>query len=111
MDTVIRSLVAQNAIIAARLATLEAVLVKLPIDGITDPPPDGGGWGAGLGLRWGDLPGWGGGIGLVADPAPPELARLSTLQLESRIADIAFTRKKLDSLEVMLKEALEKVGR
>lgn len=52
------------------------------------------------------IPGWGGGIGPVADPAPVELSTLSRIQLESRLADVAFTRKKLDMLEGMLREAL-----
>ncbi|HMO72383.1 MAG TPA: glycosyltransferase [Paracoccaceae bacterium] len=51
------------------------------------------------------------GTGPVADPSPLELSRLSKIQLESRLGDIVFTRKKLDMLEGLYKEALAGVGR
>ncbi|UWQ98458.1 hypothetical protein K3729_13500 [Rhodobacteraceae bacterium S2214] len=104
MDKFVRSLVAQNTLIVARLNALEGLFARGGIDigTVADPAPDGGGFsGGGIG-------GFIGGIGPIADPAPFELDRLSKVQLESRIADVAFARKKLDSMEGILKEALDR---
>ena len=114
MQHLLRRLVAQNALITSRLNALEALIAHGAlgddVDVIADPAPDGGGPIPGGRIPGGRIPGgFGPDIGPVADPAPFELERLSKVQLESRLADIEFTRKKLDSLEGMLKEQLDRV--
>ena len=51
---------------------------------------------------------WGGGLGPVADPAPEELGKLGKLQIESRLADIAHMRAKLDSVEELLQKEMKR---
>ena len=46
-------------------------------------------------------------IGRVADPPPPDLSRLSVVQLESTLHSIAAERARLDSMEQMVKKQLE----
>ncbi|HEX7335010.1 MAG TPA: hypothetical protein VF290_26145 [Pyrinomonadaceae bacterium] len=46
-------------------------------------------------------------IGKVADPAPPDIGRLSVVQLESALHSIAAERARLDSMEQMVKKQLE----
>jgi len=46
-------------------------------------------------------------IGKVADPAPPDVTRLSVVQLESALHSIAAERARLDSMEQMVKKQLE----
>ena len=46
-------------------------------------------------------------IGRVADPAPPDVTRLSLVQLESALHSLAAERARLDSMEQMLKKQLE----
>jgi hypothetical protein len=46
-------------------------------------------------------------IGKVADPAPPDITRLSVIQLESAIHSIAAEKARLDSMEQMIKKQLE----
>ena len=110
MEQLVKSLVAQNTLITSRLNTLESLIARTGFDigTVADPAPDGGGWGGGV------LPGGGGGIipdiGPIADPAPFVLERLSKVQLKSRLADVDFARKKLDSLEGLLKDALKNAG-
>ena len=105
MEQLVKSLVAHNTLITARLNTLESLMTRggLDIGTIADPGPDdglGGGTGGGI------IPG----IGPIADPAPFVLEGLSKVQLKSRLADVDFARKKLDSLEGLLKDALKNVG-
>ena len=98
MEQMLRALAAQNTLLAARLTAVESLISRggFAFSPVADPAPDGGG---------------SGGIGPVADPSPLELSRLSKIQLESRLGDIVFTRKKLDMLEGLYKEALAGVGR
>jgi hypothetical protein len=58
--------------------------------------------GAGFGGVFGGIAG---GIGTIFDPAPDELGKLSKVQLESRLAEVAHIRTKLNLLESTLKEA------
>ncbi|HMO06645.1 MAG TPA: hypothetical protein PKD10_03220 [Paracoccaceae bacterium] len=111
MEQMLRALAAQNTLLAARLTAVESLISRggFAFSPVADPAPYGGGSG-GIG-GGGTIPGWGGGIGPVADPSPLELSRLSKIQLESRLGDIVFTRKKLDMLEGLYKEALAGVGR
>ncbi|MCY4333922.1 MAG: hypothetical protein OXC60_04525 [Litoreibacter sp.] len=101
----LRSVIAQNALITSRLAALENLVVggRFDIGTVADPPPDGGGIGGIIGGGGGII---GGGIGPIADPLPIDLGKLSKVQLETRLADIEFNRKKLDTLEEMFKGAL-----
>jgi hypothetical protein len=46
-------------------------------------------------------------IGKVADPAPPDVTRLSVVQLESALHSIAAERARLDSMEQLVKKQLE----
>ena len=46
-------------------------------------------------------------IGRVADPPPPDIGRLSVVQLESALHSIAAERARLDSMEQMVKKQLE----
>jgi hypothetical protein len=46
-------------------------------------------------------------IGKVADPPPPDITRLSVVQLESALHSIAAERARLDSMEQMVKKQLE----
>ena len=107
MEQLVRTLAAQNTIISSRLNALESLVAKVGFDigTVADPAPDGGGF-TGGGTIGGGIGGIGGGLGPIADPAPFELERLSKVQLESRLADVAFARSKLDKLEGVLKEAL-----
>lgn len=110
MEQVVRSLVAQNSLIVSRLNALETLIARggFDIGTVADPAPDGGGFSGGgvIGGAGGII----GGIGPIADPAPFELERLSKVQLESRLADVDFARRKLDSMEQILKEALDRAG-
>ncbi|GFE66818.1 hypothetical protein [Litoreibacter roseus] len=107
MDAV-RTLIAQNSLIASRLGAIENLIVNRGIDlgPVTDPSPDGGLGGIVTGGFGGIL---GGGIGPIADPSPIDLGKLSRVQLETRLADVELTRKKLDAVEGMFKEALDKL--
>ncbi|MEM7242477.1 MAG: hypothetical protein AAF429_09845 [Pseudomonadota bacterium] len=109
MEHLVKSLVAQNTLITSRLNTLESLIARggFDIGTVADPPPDGGGWGGTGGNGGGGIiPD----IGPIADPPPFVLERLSKVQLKSRLADVDFARKKLDSLEGLLKDALKNVG-
>ncbi len=103
----IRTLLAQNALIVSRMNAIESLVVsgKFNIGTIADPGPDGGGFGGGL--IGGGI--FGGGLGPIADPSPVDLGKLSKVQLETRLADIEYSRKKLDTLEEMFKGALKKL--
>lgn len=46
-------------------------------------------------------------IGKVADPPPPDISRLSVVQLESALHSIAAERARLDSMEQLVKKQLE----
>jgi hypothetical protein len=46
-------------------------------------------------------------IGRVADPAPPDVTRLSVVQLESALHSIAAERARLDSMEQLINKQLE----
>ena len=46
-------------------------------------------------------------IGKVADPPPPDVSRLSAVQLESALHSIAAERARLDSMEQLVKKQLE----
>ena len=46
-------------------------------------------------------------IGKVADPAPPDIGRLTLVQLESALHSIAAERARLDSMEQMLKKQID----
>jgi hypothetical protein len=46
-------------------------------------------------------------IGRVADPAPPDVSRLTVVQLESALHSIAAEKARLDSMEQMVKRQLE----
>jgi hypothetical protein len=50
-------------------------------------------------------------IGHVGDPAPPDLSRLTLVQLEASLHSIASERARLDSLESMVKKQIEAVKR
>jgi hypothetical protein len=43
----------------------------------------------------------------VADPPPPDIGRLSVVQLESALHSIAAERARLDSMEQLVKKQLE----
>jgi hypothetical protein len=110
VEQIVRGLVAQNTLLASRLAALEHLAVSGGFGGlnpVADPAPDGGGWGGGgWGGVWGG--GFGGGISPIGDPSPEELTKLSRVQLESRLSDIAHVRKRLDLLEKVLNEAVKR---
>jgi hypothetical protein len=109
VEQTVRGLVAQNTLLASRVAALERLAVSGGFGGLSpvaDPAPDGGGFG-GWGGGWGG--GFGGGIPPIGDPSPEELTKLSRVQLESRLADIAHVRKRLDLLEKVLNEAVKRV--
>ena len=93
--------------LATRLSALENLVVtaRIPPDWVTDPAPDGGGFGGGI-TGGGGI--WGGGIDPIADPAPEELGKLGKIQIESRLADIGHMRAKLDSLEKLLKHEMKR---
>lgn len=114
MEQIVRSLVAQNALLSSRISAIESLVSKGIIDmgPVTDPAPDGGGGGWGWpwrpgklptveGVRWWDIP-------IHWDPVPEELGRLSRVQIESRLADLANIRQRLDGAEKVFKEALSK---
>jgi hypothetical protein len=46
-------------------------------------------------------------IGRVADPPPPDISRLSVIQLESALHSLAAERARLDSMEQMINKQLE----
>lgn len=46
-------------------------------------------------------------IGKIGDPPPPDIGRLSVIQLESALHSIAAERARLDSMEQMIKKQLE----
>lgn len=46
-------------------------------------------------------------IGKIGDPPPPDIGRLSVVQLESALHSIAAERARLDSMEQMIKKQLE----
>ena len=46
-------------------------------------------------------------IGKVADPPPPDIGRLSVVQLESALHSIAAERARLDSMEQLVKKQLD----
>lgn len=46
-------------------------------------------------------------IGKIGDPPPPDIGRLSVIQLESALHNIAAERARLDSMEQMIKKQLE----
>jgi hypothetical protein len=46
-------------------------------------------------------------IGRVADPPPPDITRLTVVQLESALHSIAAEKARLDSMEQMVKKQLE----
>src|SRR5215216_6813683 len=46
-------------------------------------------------------------IGKIGDPPPPDISRLSVVQLESSLHSIAAERARLDSMEQMIKRQLE----
>jgi len=46
-------------------------------------------------------------IGTIADPVPPDVTRLSVVQLESALHSIAAERARLDSMEQLVKKQLE----
>jgi hypothetical protein len=109
MDKTLRALVAQHSLMASRISALERLVVSGGFGGINpvaDPAPDGDGGSGGFPGGWGG--GIGGGIPIPYDPSPEDLYKLSRVQLQSRLADIAFVRKRLDALEVMLNEAIER---
>ncbi len=109
MEQMMRRLVAQNALMISRLSALENLFVGggIQLNPVADPAPDGGGFGGVFGGFGGVFTGgFGGGINPIADPAPEELGKLSKIQLESRLSDIAFARSKLDQLEGLFKDAL-----
>lgn len=110
MEQLMRRLVAQNALMVSRLAALEALVSSggIVLNPVADPAPDGGGFGGGGFGGFGGVVvgGFGGGINPVADPPPDELGKFSKIQLESRIADIAFARTKLDQAEKLFQDAL-----
>jgi hypothetical protein len=112
MEPIVKSLVAQNAILSSRLTALERLIARgaidLDIDPVADPAPDGGGLGGAVGGVRGpfvipDIP-------IHWDPAPEELSKLSRVQLESRLGDIANLRRKLDGLESLVKDAAQRAG-
>ncbi len=107
MERQLRAIVAQNQMLATRLSALENLVVtaRIPPDWVSDPAPDGGGFGGVIG---GGGIVWGGGLGPVADPAPEELGKLGKLQIESRLADIAHMRAKLDSVEELLQKEMKR---
>ncbi len=109
MEQLMRRLVAQNALMVSRLSALEALVSSggIVLNPVADPAPDGGGFGGVFGGFGGVFTGgFGGGINPVADPPPDELGKFSKIQLESRIADIAFARTKLDQAEKLFQDAL-----
>lgn len=113
MEQIIRRLAAQNAIMLSRLTALEALVSTGRIPGVidpSDPGPDGTLGGGRLGGS-GIFGGFGGGFPIEWDPAPDELGKLSKVQLQSRLADIAFMRSKLDQLEKVVQEAASAAGR
>ena len=112
----VQNLVVQINIMLNRITTLERALASggLKFSPVADPAPDGGGWG-GWRAPWqgpwqGHFGGFGGGIPSPIDPSPLELGKLSRVQLESRLADISYTRVKLDALEGLLNEAIKQQG-
>ena len=46
-------------------------------------------------------------IGSIGDPPPPDISRLSVVQLESTLHSIAAERARLDSMEQLVKRQLE----
>lgn len=114
MEQIVRSLVAQNALLSSRITAIESLVSKgiIDIGTVADPAPDGGGGGGGWGwpwrpgklpvaegIRWWDIP-------IHWDPVPEELGKLSRVQIESRLADLATIRQRLDGAERVFKEAL-----
>lgn len=118
MEQQFKMMMAQNALLTARMSAIEDLLVKgiagafIPGGGVSDPPPDGDGIRGGLGGIFGDIFGVSRfkfpKIPINWDPVPEELFRLDRLQLESRLADVAQFRAKLDAFESSVKTALEK---
>jgi hypothetical protein len=109
LEQMLRQLAAQNTLMVSRITALEKLVASgaLHIGTVSDPAPDGGGWGGtgGRGGFGGVFGGIAGGIGTIFDPAPDELGKLSKVQLESRLAEVAHIRTKLNLLESTLKEA------
>ena len=119
MDPTVKQLFAQNIMLAGRVSALEALITRggFDINPVADPAPDESGGLGGLlggilgrfgggfqsGTRWWDIP-------IHWDPSPEELNKLSRVQIESRLSDIANLRKKLDGAEQMFKEALGRQG-
>lgn len=47
-------------------------------------------------------------MGRVVDPPPPDISRLTAVQLEASLHSIAAEKARLDALETMIKQQLEK---
>ncbi|MCP1676436.1 hypothetical protein J2T57_003597 [Natronocella acetinitrilica] len=108
MVTNFSALVAQVQILKRRFDFLEELILsgRFPDLGpITDPAPDAG---VGGGFVGGTVGRWPGGFGPVTDPSPEDLVNLGKVQIEARLAEIAFTRQRLDRMEGLLKEQLGK---
>ena len=47
-------------------------------------------------------------IGHIGDPAPPDISRFSAVQLQASLHSIAAEKTRLDAMETMIKQQLEK---
>jgi hypothetical protein len=91
--------------VSARLDRLESVLDRL--GPVSDPAPDD--WGRYWRPGWGTWGGWR--PPRPGDPSPLDLSRLSRVQLELAVHEIAAERVRLDALEGMVKEQIAALGR
>ena len=73
---------------------------------VVDPAPWGGGFGGGVFTGAGTSLGR---IGSVGDPPPIDFSRLSASQLESTLHTINAEKARLDSMEKMVKQQLERL--
>ncbi len=108
MENQLRAILAQNQMLATRLAALENLVItaRIPPGWVSDPAPDGGGFsGGGVVGGGGSL---GGGIIGPVDPSPEELGKLGKIQIESRLADLKHLRTKIDSFESLLKAEMKR---
>jgi hypothetical protein len=97
VEEIIRGRAARNSLLASRLAALKRLAVPgsygaQPL--VADAAPDGGGSGEGLPM--------------IGDPSPEDLAGMSRVQIESRLAEILHARKRLDLLEKMLNDTVDR---
>lgn len=76
---------------------------------VSDPAPWGGGWGGWGGYARPTVATTFGRIGQVGDPPPIDVSRFSISQLESALHSINAEKARLNSMETMIRQQLDRV--